>query len=474
MTNVPQPTFGPTGFSAPLESAIVAGVLADYNAAFGGNLNLAQTTPQGQLSVSQAAVIGNSNDQFLYFTNQVDPAYASGRMQDAIARIYFLQRKPALPTTVTVTCKGLTGTIIPPGALALSTDDNIYVCTDGGTIPLGGTINLNFACTVTGPIACPVGALNGIYQTIPGWDSVYNPAEGVMGRDVESRADFEARRAASVAINAVGILPAIRATVLNVPDVLDAYVTENDTGSPATIGGVSIAAHSLYFAVSGGSDADVARAIWTKKNPGCGYTGNTTVTVVDDNAGYSLPYPEYDVTFTRPINLPIIFAVEIADGPNVPADAAAQIQTAIVNAFNGADGGPRASIGATLFASRFYAPIGALGPWAQIVSLVIGSYLPLDTLLTGSIAGTTLTVTAASGDPVVVGMTITGASGPLPGTKVIAFGTGSGGTGTYTVNKSQTLASQSLSGVVPDLDRITPRIDMIPTIDAADITVTLV
>ena len=46
-TSVPQPTFGPTGYIIlPAESAILTGVFADINAAFGGNLNPGLTTPQ--------------------------------------------------------------------------------------------------------------------------------------------------------------------------------------------------------------------------------------------------------------------------------------------------------------------------------------------------------------------------------------------------------------------------------------------
>jgi hypothetical protein len=63
---------------------------------------------------------------------------------------------------------------------------------------------------------------------------------------------------------------------------------------------------------------------------------------------------------------------------------------------------------------------------------------------TGSIATTTLTVTAMlSGDSLVVGQYIDG-SGVTNGTFITAFGTGTGGTGTYTVNTSQTASSTTM------------------------------
>ena len=373
MTTVPLSTLGPTGYQSPPVSQLLAGVQADMNAAFGGNLNAALSTPQGQLAVSIAAVLSFANDQFAFYVSQVDPAFASGRMQDGIARIYFLQRKPAAPTVVLATCTGAAGTVIPLGALARASDGTGYAASTGGTIPLGGSILLPFAAVTPGPIACPAGSLTTIYQTIAGWDSITNPSDGALGVNVESRADFEARRSQSVALNAVGTLPSIRAAVLSVAGVLDAYVTENATGTAATIGGVSVPARSLFVSVAGGADLDVATAIWRKKNPGCGYSGTTSATVFDSNAGYNPPYPSYTVSFTRPASVPVYFAVSIASSPAVPANALALIQTAVLAAFSGSDGSPRATIGSTIYASRYYGGIAALGPWAQIVSIAVGT-----------------------------------------------------------------------------------------------------
>lgn len=71
---------------------------------------------------------------------------------------------------------------------------------------------------------------------------------------------------------------------------------------------------------------------------------------------------------------------------------------------------------------------------------------PLSTaVFTGSIAGTTLTVTAASSGQIAEGMTLTG-SGVTAGTKITLLGTGQGGVGTYTVDTSQTVGSTTITG----------------------------
>jgi hypothetical protein len=68
--------------------------------------------------------------------------------------------------------------------------------------------------------------------------------------------------------------------------------------------------------------------------------------------------------------------------------------------------------------------------------------------ITGSISGTTLTVTDVSDGAIALGMTLSG-SGIAPGTKITRFGSGAGGNinsdGTYTVNISQNAASTTIS-----------------------------
>lgn len=64
--------------------------------------------------------------------------------------------------------------------------------------------------------------------------------------------------------------------------------------------------------------------------------------------------------------------------------------------------------------------------------------------VTGSIGGTTLTVSAVTNGTLAVGQTISG-TGVTAGTTIIALGTGTGGTGTYTVSASQTVSSTTIS-----------------------------
>jgi len=372
-TSVPAIQFTPAGLVLPSDADILAGVQADQNAAFGGNLNPSLSTPQGQLASSQAAIISANNADFALFMAGIDPATASGVMQDAIGRIYFLDRLPALPTTVNVVCSGRTGVTIPTGATVSDGNGNLYNCTTAGVIPAGGSITLPFAAQIVGPTACPASAITGApYRTIPGWDSATNTTAGTIGRLVENRADFEYRRQLSVAANAVGSLNAIYAAVINVAGVSDAYCTENFTDSPIVIDGVTLVPHSLYAAVVGGTDQAVGDAIWSKVDVGCNFNGNTTVTVTD-TTGYNTPAPTYPITFNRPAAMPIYFAITVQNLSSTPnSTVAASIQAAVIAAFGGADGGQRARIHSTIIGLRYAAPIAAVGALA-ILSIFVGA-----------------------------------------------------------------------------------------------------
>jgi hypothetical protein len=63
---------------------------------------------------------------------------------------------------------------------------------------------------------------------------------------------------------------------------------------------------------------------------------------------------------------------------------------------------------------------------------------------TGSISGTTLTVTAVASGTVQVGQVLSG-TGITSGTQILALGTGTGGNGTYTVSTSQTASSTTIT-----------------------------
>src|SRR5690348_10261528 len=136
------------------------------NTALGGNMSMSLSSPQGQLAQNFTACIGFKNSSIAYIASQVDPDNAEGRFQDAIGRIYFLERIAASGTIVQCTCIGLVGTVIPAGSLAMDTAGYLYASTADATIPASGSVSVTFQCQTAGPIQCGAGALNQIYKAI--------------------------------------------------------------------------------------------------------------------------------------------------------------------------------------------------------------------------------------------------------------------------------------------------------------------
>jgi len=454
-TSVTPVKFTPTGLVIPPQSQTLAEVQADMNAAFGGKLNFGTTAQPGgapgqvQQAASYTAIIADNNSVFAEFVDQVDPDNSTGFMQDAIGRIYFMNRKPGTPTSVQLVCTGDLGTPIPVGAQARDTSGNIYVCTQAGTIPAGGSVTLAFANMVLGPIPCPANTVTGIYQSIPGWDTVNNPGPGTPGTNVESAADFEFRRQNSVAANAHGSTPAIYGAVFGVAGVIDAFATENDTDNPINgpLGAnqsvpnstnYSVVAHSFYIAVIGGAAQDIGEAIWSKKNEGSNMNGNTTV-VVKDTSGYSFPQPSYNITFNRPTATSYNFIINIKNSANLPSTIVADVQAAVTAQFNGTNGGQRARIGSLLLAASYYGPVATCeGPSnpVQVLSIFIGStFSGTGSVVTGS---ETLTISAVGSGSLSPGTVLTGTS-VASGATIVQQLTGTpGGVGTYQMSAQAT------------------------------------
>ena len=164
----------------------------------------------------------------------------------------------------------------------------------------------------------------------------------------------------------------IEAAILAVPNVIDAYVVDNPTGSTISYGSTtySIPAHSVCVSVAGGSSAAIAAAIWAKKPVGCGYAGNTSASVNDTN--YNPPYPSYTVTWLTPTATPVYFAVQLKNISALPSNIAQIAQNAIIAAFTGADGGARARINQSTYAGRYYAGLSAINPNVEVLSVLMG------------------------------------------------------------------------------------------------------
>ena len=373
-------TFDPqTGFSADDVSDVRAAVAQAWKQAFksdnAAELNTDPETPAGQLVDSQTASITQKDSELLYLANMLNPLEATGIFQDALAEIYFLQRKPAIASSAVIKCTGLPGTVIPVSAQVMSAaDDTIWQNTEAQTIGADGTCECVFECQSAGLISAAAGTLSRINTMVAGWDTAVNEAAAVVGQNAETQGAFEARRYASVGLNSRGTIAAVYARVANCANVVSCIVRENKTNMPIEIDGYYLKAHSVFVSVVGGSDEDIAEAIYNSCSAGCDYNGNTTVAVTD-----SATKAVEKVTFYRPAEFDVYVKVTLQGKDSLPDEYETTVKNAVYDNFYGESsatigGDPilRAAPGDTVLASRFIPSVLDSGI-AQVVRILVST-----------------------------------------------------------------------------------------------------
>jgi uncharacterized phage protein gp47/JayE len=340
-------------------------VFSDENA----TINTEAESPAGQIIDSQAVLVTAKDSELVELMNQFDPRKADGIFQEALAAIYFLTRKTAQPTVVECVCTGLQGTTIPAGSM-IQNDDGYKLTSVGAvTIPVGGSINVEFQTVDVGAIPIPANSCNKIITVIAGWDTVSNENAGVVGQLEESRTALETRRALSVAKNSHGSRLSLQGSIASIDGVLDCLVLENKSNTSVTIQGVSLISHSVAICVYGGTDEAIAEMIYNKLDAGCGTNGSTTVTYTSED---DVPN-SYQIVRPAPTNLYV--EVTINETTTTPATIEDDIKNAIVDDFNGLDvnsGNLRRGCGQTIYASSFSVALIKTAGVSDLVSIEIG------------------------------------------------------------------------------------------------------
>lgn len=356
-------TYSETGITAEETSVIRANIAQEWKNAFADptlpELDTNAETPAGQLIDGETALASEKDNELIFLSNQFNPKNAVGPWQDALGAIYFISRKIALPTYVTCQAEGAYGTVIPYGAIVQDTNGYTFMNTAPATINASGQATLIVRCTEMGAVEVTSGSVTKIVTTVPGWDRVTNAAAGVTGRDVESQAAFENRRAQSVAKNAHGSVASLFGAIADINDVIALLILENTTnidqdfiyGSKT----ITVSGHSVYISVYGGADNDIARAIYNKIDAGCGTNGNTMVSYNPISDDATQPDMLYSYYIERPSTVSTGVVVTVADEQTDTLTNA--IKQAVVNNFNGNSGYRRVKMGDTLYASRFYADV---------------------------------------------------------------------------------------------------------------------
>ncbi len=320
-------------------------------------LNTDPETPQGQIIDSETAAVHQKDTELAFLAQMFNPQTASGRWQDALAKIYFLNRKPAINSSAVCTLTGLANTVVSAGSLIRSSyDQTVWTLAEAVTIGANGTATGRFTCQSEGAVQAGAGTLTQIVTAVPGWDTVTNLSAAEVGQLAESQSAFESRRYRSVALNSRGTTSAVYARVAEVTGVIATYVIDNKANVPKQVDGYTLKPHSVFVAVIGGADKDIADALYHSVSAGCDYNGNTSVRIKDQNTD-----AVETVLFQRPVQMPIYIRVFLQDDGALPNGYEATVKEAVIANFYGADTSAtiqgqailRATMNSDVYSSRF-------------------------------------------------------------------------------------------------------------------------
>lgn len=288
-----------TGVIVPDTGDVLAQVQGEFKNAFGQDLIVDPSTPQGVLITGETSARINVINNNAALANQLNPNLSGGVFLDAVCSLTALNRESATPTTVTATIAGVATTLIPAGSRAQTPAQAVFQTTGDFTIGGGGTVAATFESVNLGPVPCGADELTQIVDGIIGWETVNNSDAAIQGNNVQSDQSLRALRKVTLAGQGVSLPEAIISGLYKTVGVKSLAFRENVAATTQTISGISMVAHSIYVCVDGGTDTDVATVLLAKKSGGCNWNGSTTVNITEPFSGQIYP-----VKFDRPTAVP--------------------------------------------------------------------------------------------------------------------------------------------------------------------------
>lgn len=294
--------------------------------------NLDPSTPDGLKMAHDAEIFYSLDETLQRAYNSKDPNKAKGLDLDIVCSLTGTTRSNGSRSSVMLIMTGTPMTVVPRGNRFESSVTGSRWETDQAiTIDSTGVASVNATCTIVGPTPADQDTITRIIDVIGGLATVNNPSPAVAGTDAQRDEQLRVTRAAAVGRPGNNQLDSLIGELFAVSGVRRVKVYENDTGS----GSVSpdnphgLPPHSIAPIIDGGTNEDVAMAIYLKKNPGvllfqAGQPFEVNV------QSPRFPSNSKIIRASRPSYVDAIVTLEVKDDGTLPADVDQQIKDAIM------------------------------------------------------------------------------------------------------------------------------------------------
>lgn len=335
----------------------------------------ASDDPFNQIVNTLAASLADAWELGQMAYNSRDPLKATGVALDELAQQCGVTRKIGTKSTVSLTCTGTAGAVVPVGQVVTDINaTNSWTTTQAMLFGNDGTCTVMAECSVRGAITAAAATLTVISTPNANWQTVINPFEATPGVDDERDIVFRRRILASSMAPSSGPIDAVRAALLQIQGVTYARVYQNRT---LEVDARGLLAKSIGAVVLGGEDADIGLCLYLRNAVGMAYSGNTQHSVTDMQGISTV------VSWYRPtaVNIYVTVNLTVVDASVWPSDGAAQIISNILayaqqgaQGLNIATGFDQTGFapGATVVVSELYTPVNSV-PGASVTSLTAGT-----------------------------------------------------------------------------------------------------
>ncbi len=321
------------GLQVSTHEELVTYFTAMFQDIYGPDINLDSDSPDGQLMNIFIQSILDIEDLMVQVYNMFDPDNAIGVVLDQRVAINGIQRQAGTFTVTNITLTtnqalNIYGLDAPTQSLFTVADaqGNEWVLIASLSIPGPGSYVAAFRSKVPGAVLTSPNTITVPVTVVLGVQTINNPTTYTsLGLNEETDAALKIRRQQSVSLASQGYLAGLLAALENISGVLSAFVYENNTG---TTDGDGIPGHTIWVIVSGTVlPADVANAIYLKRNAGAGMFGDQTYVITQvDGSPFVVRFD-----YVESEDLYIRFTATSIDGINAPNIAA--IRSGLVSSF---------------------------------------------------------------------------------------------------------------------------------------------
>lgn len=355
----------PEGFVRKTLAEIKTSLETGWRSIFGSNTDLTPSTPDAQIIALFAGALDEAWQAAAGVYSSFRPSQAAGQALSDIVQFNGITRKAGIPSAVWITVT-TTGTVnlttahrfsTVGGALFRPFFDNAYINND----------SVLCLAVELGPVPAGAGQLTQIVTPVANLVSITNPAANYYtGTFDESDSELRARQLVSTEMAATNILEALYSALYNVEGVTDVRIYVN-----ATAGVVDGRPSNSYeVVVLGGTNANVAAAIWQHHPAGIELFGSSSQVIIDSQGN------NQTIEFTRPTTVPIYISMTLASTSAYPDTGDADIKQAIVDYAAGLlVAGEGFGIGDDVLVTRLYTAINSV-PGHHVTALLVDDVDP--------------------------------------------------------------------------------------------------